>query len=72
MSNCIQSKFTDRPGLYMYDNTPATKGDITQLMDSIGKLYDANENWKDEIIRHFDVTERRIGMLERHTGLIAA
>jgi len=56
----------------MYDNTPATKGDITQLMDSIGKLYDANENWKDEIIRHFDVTERRIGMLERHTGLIAA
>lgn len=24
-------------------------------MDSIGKLYDANEGWKDDIIRHFDV-----------------
>ncbi len=48
------------------DNSPATKGDITILMESIGKLYDANagwkdeileanEKWKDEIIRHFDV-----------------
>lgn len=46
--------------------TPATKADINALMDSIGKLYDANEawkdeilaankGWKDEIIRHFDV-----------------
>lgn len=46
---------------------PATKQDIYLLMIELGKLYDANERWKDdlllanekwkeEIIRHFDVT----------------
>ena len=29
---------------------PATKSDIKLLMESIGKLYDANERWKDEIM----------------------
>ncbi|MCF7845149.1 MAG: hypothetical protein K9M03_04975 [Kiritimatiellales bacterium] len=38
------------------DNTaPATKKDIKILMDEIGKLYDANLKWKEEITRHFDV-----------------
>ena len=32
------------------DQTPATKADITSLMSSIGKLYEANERWKDEIL----------------------
>jgi hypothetical protein len=40
-------------------DTPATKQDILLLMDSIGKLYDANERWKNETVeetsRHFDV-----------------
>ena len=35
------------------DNTqsPATKQDIAMLMEEIGKLYDANQRWKDEIIQ---------------------
>jgi len=48
------------------DNAPATKLDIKMLMDEIGRLYDANLKWKEEIIekmkkwkfeieRHFDV-----------------
>jgi len=40
--------------------TPVTKADINALMDSIGKLYDANEAWKEEIIRHFDVVVENI------------
>ena len=28
---------------------PATKLDISLLMNEIGKLYDANERWKDEL-----------------------
>ena len=44
----------------MDNQTPSTKADIAALMDSIGKLYDANECWKDEIIRHFDVTVENI------------
>ncbi len=28
----------------------ATKQDIKMIMDQIGKLYDANERWKDEIL----------------------
>lgn len=31
-------------------SAPATKADIAGLMDSIGKLYDATESWKDEIL----------------------
>ena len=38
-----------------HDTSPATKADIEALMDSIGKLYDANERWKDEIIQHFGI-----------------
>jgi ElaB/YqjD/DUF883 family membrane-anchored ribosome-binding protein len=49
--------------LSMKDNqTPATKADIQavmtsveSLMDEIGKLYDANERWKDELKDHFDL-----------------
>lgn len=33
---------------------PATKQDITLLMREIGRLYDANERWKQEILLHFD------------------
>ncbi|MBI1812667.1 hypothetical protein HY285_05765 [Candidatus Peregrinibacteria bacterium] len=29
---------------------PATKQDIRMIMEEIGKLYDANEGWKDEIL----------------------
>jgi hypothetical protein len=32
------------------ESPPATKADIELLMDSIGKLYDATERWKHEII----------------------
>ena len=32
------------------DSTPATKADIQALMDSIGRLYDATERWKDDIV----------------------
>ncbi len=31
------------------DTAPATKQDIRLLMDEIGKLYAANERWKDEL-----------------------
>jgi len=36
----------------MVDNSqsPATKQDIFLVMQEIGKLYDANERWKNEII----------------------
>jgi hypothetical protein len=33
---------------------PATKQDIQMVMTAIGKLYDANERWKDEIIGEVD------------------
>jgi hypothetical protein len=33
----------------------ATKNDIKLLMDSMGRIYDANERWKDEMKHHFDV-----------------
>jgi len=47
-------------------SAPATKADIRMLMDEIGRLYDANQRWKDdilaanprwknEIIDHFDL-----------------
>lgn len=39
---------------------PATKADIAALMDQIGKLYDANEGWKEEVLRHFDVVAEQI------------
>ena len=31
------------------DTSPATKADIKMLMDSMGKLFDANERWKNEL-----------------------
>jgi hypothetical protein len=33
---------------------PASKEDIRLLMEQIGRLYDSNERWKDEIIREVD------------------
>ena len=38
----------------------ATKADITAIMSELGKLYDANERWKDELKGHFDVTVENI------------
>jgi hypothetical protein len=39
---------------------PATKADIAMLMDSLAKMYDANERWKQETIREtsdkFEIT----------------
>jgi hypothetical protein len=35
-------------------DAPATKADVRMLMDEIGKLYDANKRWKDEVIRELD------------------
>jgi len=42
------------------DTSPATKADIKSLMDSIGRLYDANEKWKDQIIDHFQIVAEDI------------
>jgi hypothetical protein len=39
---------------------PATKQDIQLLMTAIGKLYDANEQWKEELKHHFDLTAETI------------
>lgn len=33
----------------------ATKADIAMLMQEMGKLYNANERWKEELKSHFDV-----------------
>jgi hypothetical protein len=44
-----------------FDSTaPATKLDVTLLMDEIGKLYIANEAWKNELNKGFKSSERRI------------
>ncbi|MGE0608311.1 MAG: hypothetical protein AB7O62_14540 [Pirellulales bacterium] len=60
------------------ETTPATKADIKMLMDSIGKLYDANERWKDQILtaneRWKDETIRRFDVIAeqlRHDVLSA-
>ncbi len=36
------------------DQAPATKKDVKMLMGHIGRLYDANERWKNEIIHTVD------------------
>ncbi len=41
-------------------SAPATKADIRMLMDEIGRLYDANQRWKDDILAHFDLTIENI------------
>lgn len=33
----------------------ATKDDVAAIMSEFGKLYDANERWKDELKKHFDL-----------------
>jgi hypothetical protein len=38
----------------------ATKEDIRMLMDELGKLYSANEQWKEELKQHFDVVAENI------------
>lgn len=35
-------------------HSPATKTDIQMLMDEIGKLYIANERWKDDVLDKID------------------
>ena len=35
---------------------PATKEDIRSIMEELGKLYDANERWKNEILDQFALT----------------
>jgi hypothetical protein len=55
-------------------NAPATKADIGMLMDEIGRLYDANQRWKDEIIGTLDERiDSRIAASEKrmqhHFGL---
>ncbi len=56
------------------DTTPATKSDINSLksdlhsmneniqhlMGAVKNLYEANKDWKDEIVRHFDVVTEDI------------
>lgn len=39
---------------------PATKEDVRLLMESIGRLYDANERWKEEVKEHFDVVVEQL------------
>jgi hypothetical protein len=41
-------------------NSPATKADIQLIMTEIGRLYAANEQWKDELIEHFDLAAEDI------------
>ena len=41
-------------------DAPATKADIRMLMVEIGKLYDANQRWKDELKGHFDLAVENI------------
>ena len=36
------------------DTAPATKLDIKILMDSMGKLYRANEKWKNDLLSHME------------------
>jgi predicted nucleic acid-binding Zn-ribbon protein len=50
------------------DSAPATKNDIAMLMDEIGKLYDANEKWKDEIL---EANEKWKDELKKHFDVIA-
>jgi hypothetical protein len=49
------------------DASPATKADVTMLMDSIGNLYVASERWKEELKEHFAVAVEHI----RHELLAA-
>src|SRR4051812_42227360 len=58
---CGQSRFLARelcrwpcrptlPSIADTGSPPATQADIQMLMQEIGKLYDATERWKDEIL----------------------
>lgn len=47
---------------------PATRQDIGILMGQIGKLYDANQRWKEEIIEGFD---RRMDQVMQHFNVVA-
>lgn len=56
--------------LMTFDSTaPATKQDVRLLMDEIGKLYRANERWKDEIL---DADEKWKEELKQHFFLHGA
>jgi hypothetical protein len=39
---------------------PATKTDVAGLMDSIGRLYDDSQRWKDEILESRAKSEMRL------------
>lgn len=61
----------------MFDSSQAaaTKQDIQMLMEEIGKLYDANQRWKDEIIQTQQAWKDEIihefkVVLEKYTKLI--
>jgi KaiC/GvpD/RAD55 family RecA-like ATPase len=41
-------------------SAPATKADIQLIMAELGKLYDANQRWKNEMKEHFDLTVENI------------
>jgi len=47
-----------------HDTTPATKTDIAMLMDGMGRYYDKLAElvagYKEETMRHFDVTVEKI------------
>jgi len=49
-------------------NAPATKEDIRLLMEGIGKLYEANEQWKADIVEQIAASEVRT---KEHFDLVA-
>lgn len=51
-----------------HSTTPATKADIGLIMNEIGKLYIANEQWKDEIITYVD---NKAEETKRHFDVVA-
>lgn len=40
--------------------SPVTKKDISMLMQEMGRLYDANEKWKEEVKEHFDLVAENL------------
>jgi hypothetical protein len=52
------------PAVTPTPDAPATKEDIGLLMEAIGKLYSANQQWKEEIIDHLD---KRVAASEAQT-----
>lgn len=38
---------------------PATKADISMIMDELGRMYDAQERWKNELREEFHTDQER-------------